>query len=61
MKTKTSRPQPAAAEAYGSTIGETLKSLSDLSLPLPALSALQSDYVKEATELWNRVVTPTQA
>jgi polyhydroxyalkanoate synthase subunit PhaC len=58
MSTKTSRPQAAGAEAYGYTIGETIKSLSDLSLPLPALSALQADYVKEATELWNRIVSP---
>ncbi|HEX3140781.1 MAG TPA: alpha/beta fold hydrolase, partial [Rhizobacter sp.] len=60
MKSKTSHAQPAAAEAYGSTVGEAIKSLSDLSLPLPALSALQSDYVKEATELWNRIVSPAK-
>ncbi|MBC7956814.1 MAG: class I poly(R)-hydroxyalkanoic acid synthase [Cytophagales bacterium] len=70
MKTKTSRPQPAAAasasaegaaQAYGSTVGEIVKSLSDLSLPLPELTSLQSDYVKEATELWNRIVSPSKA
>lgn len=69
MKAKTSRPQAAfdplagaeaAAQAYGETIGETVKSLTDLSLPLPALSALQSDYLQEATALWNRIVSPTK-
>lgn len=68
MKTKTPRPQTAfdplagadAAQAYGQTVGETVKSLTDLSLPLPELSALQSDYLKEATALWNRIVSPGQ-
>ena len=69
MKTKTSRPKAAfdplagaeaAAQAYGSTIGETVKSLTDLSLPLPELSALQSDYLKEATALWNQIVSPAK-
>ncbi len=69
MKTKTSRPQAAldplaaaeaAAQAYGETIGETVKALTDLSLPLPALSALQSDYLNEATALWNRIVSPVK-
>ncbi|HET7793421.1 MAG TPA: class I poly(R)-hydroxyalkanoic acid synthase [Rhizobacter sp.] len=57
MSTKTSRAQPAA-EAYGSTVGEAFKALTDLNLPLPTLSAMQSEYVKEATELWNRIVSP---
>ncbi|MGY4828697.1 class I poly(R)-hydroxyalkanoic acid synthase [Sphaerotilaceae bacterium SBD11-9] len=57
MSTKTSRAQPAA-EAYGSTVGEAFKALTDLNLPLPVLSTMQSEYVKEATELWNRIVSP---
>ncbi|HEY0817244.1 MAG TPA: class I poly(R)-hydroxyalkanoic acid synthase [Rhizobacter sp.] len=33
-----------------------VKSMSSLSVPIPALSQLQSDYVQQATELWNRWV-----
>ncbi|WP_082568613.1 class I poly(R)-hydroxyalkanoic acid synthase [Rhizobacter sp. Root1221] len=31
-----------------------LKSVSGLSVPLPALTELQSEYLRQATELWNR-------
>ncbi|MBT9456194.1 MAG: class I poly(R)-hydroxyalkanoic acid synthase [Burkholderiaceae bacterium] len=34
-------------------MGEMLKSLSSLQLPMDALAELQSDYLKQATELWN--------
>lgn len=42
-----------AAKAFGSTVGEIWKSMSGLSLPLPAVSKLQSNYLQQATELWN--------
>jgi len=45
-----------AADAFGATIGEVWKSMSGLSLPLPQLSALQADYVQQATALWNESV-----
>ena len=44
---------PGPADAFGATIGEVLKSVSGLSLPLPRLSALQADYVQQASALWN--------
>jgi polyhydroxyalkanoate synthase len=65
MKNRTSTPKSATeafaantetAQAYGATVGELVKSLSSLNVPLPALDALQSDYVKQATELWNGMV-----
>ena len=31
-----------------------LKSMQGLSLPLPQLAQIQSDYVKQATEVWNQ-------
>jgi len=34
-------------------MGEMLKSLSSLQLPMDALAQLQGDYLKQATELWN--------
>ncbi|HZE91268.1 MAG TPA: hypothetical protein VE029_06100, partial [Rhizobacter sp.] len=46
----------AAALAFGSNIGEVWKAMTGLSLPVPALSALQADYVKQATDLWNQTV-----
>jgi len=46
----------AHAAAFGNAVGEIWKSMQGLSLPLPALSSLQADYLKQATELWNGVI-----
>jgi polyhydroxyalkanoate synthase len=60
MKAKThsaaaALPDPTeSARAFGSNVGELWKAMSGLSLPLPALTSLQGDYVKQATELWNQ-------
>ena len=42
-----------AATAFASSAGEIWKTLSSMTLPLPPLAQLQSDYLKQATELWN--------
>ena len=42
-----------AARAFGSNVGEVWKSMSGLSVPVPALSKLQSEYMAEAARLWN--------
>ena len=42
------------ARAFGSTVGEVWKAMSGLNLPLPALTQVQTDYVKEAADLWNQ-------
>jgi polyhydroxyalkanoate synthase len=47
---------PQAAEnvqAFGQAMGEIWKSMSGLKLPAQAIGELQSDYIKQATELWN--------
>ena len=55
----TVKPAPAldelsqSANAFGSAMGEALRSMSELSLPIPALSQLQSDYLQQATQMWN--------
>src|SRR5699024_3749043 len=46
-----------AARAFGSNLGEVWKAMSGLSLPLPALSQLQADYLSEAAGLWNQTVS----
>ena len=46
-----------AARAFGSNLGEVWKVMSGLSLPLPALSQLQADYLNEAAGLWNQTVS----
>ena len=43
-----------ASKAFGSTVGEALKSVTGLSLPLPVLGQVQAEYLKQATELWNQ-------
>jgi polyhydroxyalkanoate synthase len=60
---KTTRSKPVRAEsaqAFGAAVGELVKSASDLSLPLPALSKLQRDYVEQATAMWNDAVARLQ-
>jgi polyhydroxyalkanoate synthase len=56
------KPTPAHAlagdhtQAFGAAIGDTFSSLAQLSLPLPALSLLQADYLQQATQIWNEAV-----
>jgi polyhydroxyalkanoate synthase len=49
----------ANADAFGATIGDVFKSMSGLSLPMPQLSALQADYIAQASALWNQSVAAT--
>lgn len=58
--TRTSAATPMdsaeAAKAFGNSFGEILKAAQGLNLPLPALTSLQVDYLKQATELWNQTL-----
>jgi len=49
-------PHSAQADAFGHAVGDIWKSMQGLSLPLPALSELQAEYLKDATALWNGAV-----
>jgi len=49
----TANPFAPGADAFGSAVGDLWKSMSSLSLPLPDLARLQSDYLKTAGTLWN--------
>ncbi len=42
------------ADAFGAAIGNMLKSMSGLSLPMQHLAQIQTDYVKNATDVWNQ-------
>ncbi|MDP3822343.1 MAG: class I poly(R)-hydroxyalkanoic acid synthase [Burkholderiales bacterium] len=46
----------ASAQAIGSQLGEVWKTVSGLSLPVPVLAEVQSNYLKQATELWNQTL-----
>lgn len=46
----------ANAQAMSATFGEIWKSMSGLSLPMPAMAELQGAYMKQATELWNQTL-----
>lgn len=50
-----------SAQAFGSTVGEIWKAMQGLNLPLPALTELQTDYLKQATDLWNRNLQEAQS
>ncbi len=56
-KRSTSTPSPAApadpADAFGSAMGNLWKSMSGLRLPMQAMTQIQGDYLKSATEVWN--------
>jgi polyhydroxyalkanoate synthase len=43
----------AQAQAFGSAVGDMLKSMTGLSVPVDTLTKLQADYVAEATRMWN--------
>jgi polyhydroxyalkanoate synthase len=51
----------SSADAFGSAMGDILKSMSGLNLPASALSNLQADYLKESTVLWNSTLQNLQA
>jgi polyhydroxyalkanoate synthase len=46
----------AGVTAFGNALGDLLKTMSGLTLPPDALTKLQADYLKQATELWNQSV-----
>lgn len=50
----------AASAAQAAQLGEMWQSVAGLKIPAEALSALQSDYLKQATELWNAALQPGQ-
>ena len=57
MKSKpVQEPEQVAesARALGSAMGDLWKSVAGLKLPIDSFSSLQTDYVKQATELWNQ-------
>jgi polyhydroxyalkanoate synthase subunit PhaC len=49
-------PETDAGKAFGSAVGDMWKAFSQLSLPGEMISQIQGDYVKEATQIWNRCV-----
>ncbi len=44
--------EPAAA--FGAAVGDIVKSISGLNLPLTQLTQIQADYLKNATDIWNQ-------
>ena len=51
----------AVAQALAASAAETLKSLTALTLPVPSLAQLQTDYLQQATALWNQSLQQFQA
>jgi polyhydroxyalkanoate synthase len=58
MRKATSLPSlpGASAQAFGNAVGQAWKSVTGLTVPMPALSKLQNDYLQQATQLWNEAV-----
>nr|ALV86364.1 poly(R)-hydroxyalkanoic acid synthase [uncultured bacterium 8] len=57
-----SRPDQVAesAQALGHAWGHMWKSVAGMSLPATAMTELQSNYLKQATELWNQTLSRLQ-
>ena len=54
-KSKPSSPASAGdAQAFGTAVGDIMKSMTGLNLPATQLGALQADYLKSVTEIWNQ-------
>ena len=53
---KTAAESSAAdpAEAFGAAMGNMMKAVTGLSLPMTHLAQIQSDYIKNATDMWNQ-------
>jgi polyhydroxyalkanoate synthase len=47
-------------QAFGSAMTEMWKTMSGLSLPMDAMAKLQSDYISQATAMWNSTLTAFQ-
>ncbi len=57
MNKKTSAATPPAAapvQAVGAAVGDIFKAMAGLNLPVQQLAQIQADYLKSATEVWNR-------
>ncbi len=57
MNTKTipnGLPATAPVQAFGAAIGDIVKSMAGLNLPLQELAQIQGDYLKQASEVWNQ-------
>ncbi len=57
MSTKTSPNHLSTAgptQAIGAAIGDIVKSMSGMNLPMQQLAQIQADYVKQASEVWNQ-------
>ena len=64
MRHKTGQAPEQVAEsarALGHSVGDFWKSFAGLKVPIEAVSELQTDYVKQATELWNQTLSRAQA
>ena len=47
-------------QAFGNAMGEVWKTMSGVALPADALTKLQSDYLAQATALWNDALSHWQ-
>ena len=55
-KTPAAASAAADTQAFGHAVTEMWKAMAGLSAPPTAMSSLQADYLKQATDLWNAQV-----
>jgi polyhydroxyalkanoate synthase len=61
-KTKPSVPTAVGdPAAFGAAVGDIFKSMATLQVPVQQLTALQGDYLKSVTEIWNQTLRATGA
>ncbi len=61
MASKSPPPPGDDAAAFGVAVGDTFKSMAELSLPFAAISKLQGEYLQQAQGLWNAMLQPQPA
>jgi len=50
----------ANVQAIGQAVGDMLRTMTSVSLPMDAMTRLQSDYVSQAASMWNNALTTFQ-
>jgi polyhydroxyalkanoate synthase len=55
-KPDNSAPAPDPAAAFGTAVGNMMKAVTGMSLPMTKLAQIETDYIRNATEMWNQSI-----
>ncbi len=55
-KSDSAAPAADPAQAFGAAMGGMMKAVTGLSLPVPTLAQIETDYIRSAAEMWNQAI-----